>query len=114
LGSYSVDLEMPAKEAFTEIQHCIGTANYNVKSIVPNQSIIAEGGKSFSWAIMILLILFLLVGALIYFLACQRNSITATISETKTGCSLALTSNGKGGDSVLVLIRDVFQKEAKN
>ncbi len=114
MGSYSVDLEMPAKEAFTEIQHCIGTANYNVKSIVPNQSIIAEGGKSFSWAIMILLILFLLIGALIYFLACQRNSITATISETKTGCSLALTSNGSGGDKVLVLIRDVFQKEAKN
>jgi len=46
---------MPAKEAFTEIQHCIGTANYNVKSIVPNQSIIAEGSKSFSWAITVLL-----------------------------------------------------------
>ncbi len=114
MGSYSADLEMPAKEAFTEIQHCIGTANYNVKSIVPNQSIIAEGSKSFSWAIMIILILFLLIGALIYYLACQRNSITATISETKTGCSLALTSNGNGGDKLLVLIKNALQKEAKD
>ena len=114
MGSYSADLEMPAKEAFTKIQHVIGTADYNVKSIVPNQSIIAEGSKSFSWAIMILLILFLLIGALIYYLACQRNSITASVSETKTGCSIALTSNGNGGDRLLVLIKNTLQKEAKN
>jgi len=37
LGSYSADLEIPANEVFSEIQQCIGTADYKVKTIIPNQ-----------------------------------------------------------------------------
>ncbi len=109
MGSYSVDLETPANEVFSEIQQCIGTANYKVKTIVPNQSVIAEGNRDFSWAIMIILIILIWPAALVYYFTRQRSSITATITATEKGCSLALTSNGNSGEKILELVKDIFQ-----
>lgn len=114
MGSYSADLDLPVNEVFSEIQQCIGTADYKVKTIIPNQSVIAEGKRDFSWAVMIILIILIWPAALVYYFTRQRSSITATITTTEKGCSLALTSNGNSGDEVLQLVKDVFKKEATN
>ena len=114
MGSLSMDLKMSASEAFSEIQQCVGTADYKVKNIVANQSVIAEGSRDFSWVIMIVLILLIWPAALVYYFTRQRSSITATITkDNEDECSVAVTSNGNSGDDVLRLIENAF-KEDKN
>ncbi len=113
MGSYSVDLEIPANEVFSEIQQCVGTADYKVKTIVPNQTVIAEGNRDFSWVIVIILIILIWPAALVYYFTRQRSSITATITTNEKGCSLSMTSNGNSGDKILELVKNIFQKEAK-
>ena len=114
MGSYSVDLDIPANEVFSEIQQCVGTADYKVKTIVPNQTVIAEGNRDFSWAIVIILIILIWPAALVYYFTRQRSSITGTITTNEKGCSLSMTSNGNPGDEILELVKNIFQKEAKN
>ena len=115
MGSYSTDLDMPASEAFSEIQQCIGTADYQVKTIVANQSVIAEGKRDFSWAIMIILIILIWPAALVYYFTRQRSSITATITKNdEKTCSLTVNSNGESGDKIIDLLKNVFQGENKN
>jgi len=110
MGSYSKDLDLPAHEAFSEIQQCIGASNYKVKTIVANQSVIAEGNRDFSWVIVIILIILIWPAALVYYFTRQRSSITATIAKTgEKGCSLTITSNGNSGDDILKLVKDVFE-----
>ena len=111
MASYSKDLELPANEVFSEIQQCIGSANYQVKTIIANQSVIAEGKRDFSWTIMILLILFLWPAALVYYFTRQRSSITATITQNdEKSCSLIVTSNGESGDAIIKLVKDIFNE----
>ena len=103
---------MSASEVFSEIQHCIGTADYKVRTVVPNQSIIAEGNRDFSWIIVIILAILLWPVAIVYYLTRQRSSITATINnDGENGCSLTITSNGNSGDNLTRLIQDVLQED---
>ena len=112
MASISMDLKMPASEVFSEIQHCIGTADYNVKTIVPNQSIIAEGNRDFSWVFVIIFAILLWPVAIVYYLTRQRSSITATINkDSENGCSLTITSNGNSGDNLTRLIQNVLQED---
>ncbi len=112
MASFSMDLKMPASEVFSEIQHCIGTSDYKVKTIVPNQSVIAEGNRDFSWLIVIIFAILLWPVAIVYYLTRQRSSITATISnDSENECSLTITSNGNSGDNLIKLIKDVLQEE---
>jgi len=112
MGSFSADVKMPASEVFSEIQQCVGTANYNVKTIVPNQSVIAEGKRDFSWAIIIILALVFWPAALVYYFTRQRSSITATITkDTEDKCNVTIMSNGQSGDEIIELVRDVLKKE---
>ncbi len=112
MTSFSMDLKMSASEVFSEIQHCIGTADYKVKTIVPNQSVIAEGNRDFSWIIVIILAILLWPVAIVYYLTRQRSSITATINnDGENGCSLTITSNGNSGDNLIKLIKDVLQED---
>ncbi len=111
MASFSMDLKMPASEVFSEIQHCIGTADYKVRTVVPNQSIIAEGNRDFSWIIVIILAILLWPVAIVYYLTRQRSSITATINnDGENGCSLTITSNGNSGDDLTRLIQNVLQE----
>jgi len=112
MASFSMDLKMPASEVFSEIQHCIGTADYTVKTIVPNQSVIAEGNRDFSWVIVIILAILLWPAAIVYYFTRQRSSITATINKNNEDeCNVTLTSNGNTGDDLIEFIEDVLQEE---
>ena len=112
MASFSMDVKMSASEVFSEIQHCIGTADYKVRTVVPNQSIIAEGNRDFSWIIVIILAILLWPVAIVYYLTRQRSSITATINkDSENGCSLTITSNGNSGDNLTRLIQNVLQED---
>jgi len=112
MASFSMDLKMPASEVFSEIQHCIGTADYKVKTIVPNQSVIAEGNRDFSWVIVIILAILLWPAAIVYYFTRQRSSITATINkDSENECNITITSNGNSGDDLNRLIQNVLQEE---
>jgi len=103
---------MLASEVFSEIQQCVGTANYKVKIIVPNQTVIAEGKRDFSWIVIIILALVFLPAALVYYFTRQRSSITATITkDSEDECNVTITSNGKTGDDLIEFVKDVLQEE---
>ncbi len=111
MASFSKDLDIPPDEAFSEIQQCIGTADYKVKTVVANQSVIAEGSRDFSWAIVIILIILIWPAALVYYFTRQRSSITATITKKdEKSSNVTLTSNGKSGEEMVALIIKVFEK----
>ncbi len=112
MASFSMDVKMPASEVFSEIQHCIGASDYKVRTVVPNQSVIAEGNRDFSWLIVIIFAILLWPVAIVYYLTRQRSSITATISnDSENECSLTITSNGNSGDNLIKLIKDVLQED---
>ena len=111
MASFSMDVKMSASEVFSEIQHCIGTANYKVKTIVQNQSVIAEGARDFSWIIIIILALVFWPAALVYYFTRQRSSITATINKNNENeCNVTITSNGNSGYDLIKLIENVLQE----
>ncbi len=111
MGSFSADLDMPASEVFSEIQQCIGTADYKVQSVIPNQSIIAEGTRDFSWIIVIVLAILLWPAAIVYYFTRNRSSITATITKNdEKGCTLTVTSNGESSEGIMGLIKNSFDE----
>lgn len=115
MPSFSIDLDIPANEAFSEIQQCIGDVDYKVKTIIPNQSIIAEGGRDFNWIIVIILAIFLWPVAIIYYFTRQRSSITVTLTiNDEKSCNLTVNSNGESADEVMDLILDVFEGDEKS
>jgi len=114
VGSFTADVKMSPGEAFSEIQQCVGLADYKVKTVVPNQSVIAEGNRDFSWAIVIILVILIWPAALVYYFTRQRSSITATITKDgENECSVTVTSNGNTGDKILLLVQDVLTSEKK-
>jgi len=52
-----------------------------------------EDGKDMKTWLLVLGILFLLIGAIIYYLMSKRHSITITISETSDGTKVTSTTN---------------------
>jgi len=115
MPSFSIDLGIPAYEVFPEIQQCVGDVDYKVKSIISNQSIIAEGGRDFSWVIVIILAILLWPAAIVYYFTRQRSSITATITKNdEKGCKLTVNSNGESAHEVMDLIWDIFIGDGKS
>lgn len=108
MSSFSAELKTSPEETFSEIQQCIGTANYKIKSIIPNQSIIAEGKRDFSWAIVIILAILIWPAALVYYFTRQRSSVTITITKKETGSILSASSNGDSSEKLMGLIREIF------
>ena len=108
MSSFSSELKTSPEETFSEIQQCIGTANYKIKSIIPNQSIIAEGKRDFSWAIVIILAILIWPAALVYYFTRQRSSVTVTITKKETGSILSASSNGDSSEKLMGLIREIF------
>ena len=114
MPSFSIDLDIPPNEAFSEIQQCIGDVDYKVKTIIPNQSVIAEGGRDFNWIIVIILAILLWPAAIVYYFTRQRSSITATITKNdEKSCNLTVNSNGEYADHLMDLILDVFEGDEK-
>ncbi len=112
---FSIDLDIPPNEAFSEIQQCIGDVDYKVKSIISNQSIIAEGKRDFSWVIVIVLAIVLWPAAIVYYFTRQRSSIMVTITKNdEKGCNLTVNSNGESADHVMDLISHIFEGDEKS
>ena len=111
MGSFSANLDMSESEVFSEIQQCVGTVDYKVQSVVPNQSIIAEGKRDFSWIIVIVLAILLWPAAIVYYFTRNRSSITAIITKNdEKGCTLTVTSNGESSEGIMKLIKNSFQE----
>ena len=111
MRSFSKDLKSTPDEAFSEVQQCVGTANYKIKNVIPSQSITAEGKRDFSWIIVIVLAILLWPAAIVYYFTRQRSSVTVIISKTDSGCNLTATSNGDSSVDLMGLIEDSFQSE---
>ncbi len=109
-----MDVKSPVSEVFSEVQQCIGKANYNVTSIVPDKMVIAEGKREFSWGIVIVLVLFVWPGAILYYFSRQKSNVTATFTrDNENECTFTITSNGKKGDNLIDLVKHVFQENNK-
>jgi hypothetical protein len=114
LSSFSIDLKTSPDDVFSEVQQCVGTANYKVKNIIPSQSIIAEGKRDFSWIIVIVLAILLWPAAIVYYFTRQRSSVTVTISKNDEGCNITAISNGHSSEDLMKLIDGTFESEEKN
>ncbi len=112
---FSRVLDIPPNEVFSEIQQCVSDVDYKVKTIIPNQSIIAEGGRDFNWITVIILAILLWPAALVYYLTRQRSSITATITKNdEKGCNLTVNSNGESAGKLMDLIWDIFEGDEES
>ncbi|HXV38202.1 MAG TPA: hypothetical protein VD699_01320 [Nitrosopumilaceae archaeon] len=110
MGSSSIDLQASVEDTFPKIQQRIGTSGFEIKSVVPNQTIIAEGGREFKWSWMILFIILLWPAAIIYYFTRKMSSVSITITPSKeVGCKVIITSNGIKGDQVMQMIVDILK-----
>mgnify|MGYP000049347484 CR=1 FL=1 len=110
MGSQIIDVTSSVDDTFPKIQQAIGTSDYKIKSIEANKSVIAEGGREFSWIIVIVLAILIWPGAIVYYFTRQRSSVTVIVtSSTESGCKVSINSNGKTGDDVMNIITSSIQ-----
>jgi len=105
MGSQSLDVHFSESETFSKIQEAIGTTDYKIKAVEANKSIIAEGNREFSWAIVIVLAILIWPAAIVYYFTRQRSSVTVVVTpDSDRLCKVTINSNGKTGDLVLQTI----------
>jgi hypothetical protein len=109
MGSRSIDLQTSVEDTFPKIQQRIGTSGFEIKTVVPNQTIIAEGGREFKWSWMIIFIILVWPAAIIYYFTRKTNSVSITTTSKGVGCKVTITSNGTKGDEVMQMIVDTLQ-----
>jgi len=110
VGSQSIDVQKSVDETFSKIQQAIGPSEFKIKSIESNKSITAEGGREFSWAIGIVLVILLWPAAMVYYYTRQRNSVTVIITpNSDSGCKVTINSNEKTGNQVMQRIVNFLQ-----
>ena len=104
MGSELIDVKEFVEDTFSKIQRAIGKSDYKIKTVEANKSIIAEGNREFSWAILIW------PAAIVYYFTRQRSSVTViTTPNVDSGCKVTINSNGKTGDQVMALIVEILQ-----
>ena len=108
MASRSIDVKTSLEDTFQKVQRTIGNSDYKIKSIVPNQTIMAEGGREFRWLWVIVLAILLWPAAIVYYFTRQRSSVTVVTSKTDDGCRVTVTSTGKTGDAVLESIANIL------
>ena len=108
MASRSIDVKTSLEDTFPKVQRTIGNSDYKIKSIVPNQTIMAEGGREFKWRWIIIFAILLWPAAIVYYLTRQRSSVTVVTSKTDDGCRVTVTSTGKTGDAVLESIANIL------
>jgi len=110
MGSEIIDVQESAEETFPKIQEAIGFSDYKIKTIDANKSVIAEGNREFSWAIVIILAILIWPAAIVYYFTRQRSSVTVIVTpNADSGCKVAINSNGKTGDQVMASIVKALQ-----
>ena len=108
MASRSIDVKASSEDTFPKIQRAIGNSEYKIKTIVPNQMVMAEGSREFRWLWLIVMIILIWPAALVYYFTRQRSSVTVVTSKTDEGCKVTITSTGKTGDAVLESIANIL------
>jgi hypothetical protein len=110
MGSESIDLKESVDDTFPKIQQAIGSSDYKIKTIEANKSIIAEGNREFSWAIVIILAILIWPAAIVYYFTRHRSGVTIIVTPgADSGCKVTINSNGKTGDQVMQSIVNILQ-----
>jgi len=104
MGSRSINVVSSEAETFSKIQEAIGLTDYKIKFVEANKSIIAEGNREFSWAIVIVLAILIWPAALVYYFTRQRSSVTVIVAPSEKLCKVTINSNGKTGEEVMQTI----------
>jgi hypothetical protein len=85
MGSLNRDSSMSTNEVYNTAHKVIGTSELAIKNTQVNQTIVAEGGRDFSWVWMIVFIVLLWPAAIIYYFTRKKNSISVTVSPKTDG-----------------------------
>jgi hypothetical protein len=102
MGSLNKDSSVSASEVYNTAHRIIGTSELAIRNTQVNQTIVAEGGRDFSWVWMIVFIILLWPAAIIYYFTRQKNSISVTISpkNDNNGCTVNIQAIGKKAELV--------------
>jgi len=102
MGSLNRDSAMSATDVYNAAHRIIGTSELAIKNTVVNQTIVAEGGRDFSWVWMIVFIILLWPAAIIYYFTRQKNSLSLTIGPKADGCTVNVQALGKKAEPVFL------------
>jgi hypothetical protein len=93
---------MAASEIYNTAHKAIASSELAIKSTQVNQTIVAEGGRDFSWGWMIVFIILVWPAAIIYYFTRTKNSISVTIvpKTDGNGCTVNMQAIGKKADPV--------------
>src|SRR5437867_1110367 len=102
MGSLNKDSSVSASEIYNTAHRTIGTSELAIKSTQVNQTIVAEGGRDFSWVWMIVFIILLWPAAIIYYFTRTKNSISVTIAQKSdgNGCTVNIQAIGKKAEPI--------------
>jgi hypothetical protein len=110
MSSQNLTLAMGVDDSFKQIQQSLATEKFKTISVVANNSISSEGGRNFSWPIMIVCILLFWPAAIVYYFMSSKNAITATFtSNDKKGCTVTITATGKKAETLLQHLTDILK-----
>jgi hypothetical protein len=108
--SQIIETETSVNDTFSKIQQSVDLSDYKIKSIEVNKSLVAEGGRSFSWLILAVLVVLVFPG-IVYYFTRQRSSVTVTILEgSDKNCKVSINSIGRSGNYVM---NDIANKISK-
>lgn len=111
MNSQSVNFQTSQEDIFPELEKGIISTGHIIKTIVPNQTIISEGKHEFSNVLMVVLILFCWPGAIIYYFASKRSSLSVVVTKhNETGSTIAINSNGDAGDIMMNIFLTIYKK----
>ena len=105
MASASFDVNLSVEECFERIQQMIGNAGFEITSINPNKSIIAEKGRDFKWRWIILAVIFFWPLAIIYYFTRPKNTINVTLESKNGACKVMITSTGRKGEELMNMIK---------
>lgn len=93
---------MSANEVYDAAQEILGTSELAIRNTQVNQTIVAEGGRDFSWGWMIVFIILIWPAAIIYYFTRKKNSISLAISPRTggSGCTVNIQAIGRKAEPV--------------
>lgn len=102
MGSLNRDSLMSASELYNTAQRILGNSELAIRNTQVNETIVAEGGRDFSWVWMIVFIIVVWPAAIIYYFTRQKNSISLTIGPKSdgNGCTVNIHAIGKKAEPV--------------
>ena len=111
MKSQIIETETSVNDTFSKIQQVVDLSDYKIKSIEVNKSLVAEGGRSFSWLILAVLVVLVFPG-IVYYFTRQRSSVTVIILEgSDKNCKVSINSIGRSGNYVM---NDIANKISKS